>query len=128
MGTNCPSLTVSSPGGAAAIRAHGWREADFELEVETLDPNTAEVEACLGKAGVRCLATEAVEALLRICFDGLGMRRVTAGCFADNVPSWRIFAEIVVPMSLPGLVATFLITLSFIWNEFLFALFLTTSR
>jgi hypothetical protein len=46
---------------AAAIRAHGWREADFELELETLDPNTAEVEACLGKAGVRCLPTEAVE-------------------------------------------------------------------
>ena len=46
---------------AAAIRDHGWREADFELELETLDPSTAEVEACLGKAGVRCLATEAVE-------------------------------------------------------------------
>ena len=46
---------------AAAIRGHGWREADFELEAETLDPNTAEVEACLGRAGVRCLPTEAVE-------------------------------------------------------------------
>ena len=45
----------------ATIRDHGWREADFELEVETLDPNTAEVEACLGRAGVRCLTTEAVE-------------------------------------------------------------------
>ncbi len=46
---------------AAAIRAHGWCEADFELELESLDPNTAEVEACLGKAGVRCLPAEAVE-------------------------------------------------------------------
>lgn len=45
----------------AAIRDHGWREADFELEVETLDPNTAEVEACLGRAAVRCLPTESVE-------------------------------------------------------------------
>ena len=46
----------------------------------------------------------------------------------DNVPSWRIFTDIVLPMSLPGLIATFLITLSALWNEFLFALFLTTSQ
>jgi multiple sugar transport system permease protein len=41
---------------------------------------------------------------------------------------WRIFIEIVVPMSAPGLAATFMIALSFVWNEFLFALFLTTSK
>jgi multiple sugar transport system permease protein len=40
----------------------------------------------------------------------------------------RIFLEIVVPMVRPGLIATFMITLSFVWNEFLNALLLTTSR
>src|SRR3954453_13115049 len=34
--------------------------------------------------------TEAVEALLGICFERLGVRRVTAGCYTDNVPSWRL--------------------------------------
>ena len=34
--------------------------------------------------------TEAVEALLSICFDQLGVRRVTAGCFTANEPSWRL--------------------------------------
>lgn len=65
--------------------------------------------------------------LMRDFFQALPIE-VEEAALVDNVPSWRIFAEIVVPMSLPGLVATFLITLSFIWNEFLFALFLTTSR
>ena len=31
-------------------------------------------------------------------------------------------------MSAPGLAATFMITLAFVWNEFLFALFLTNTR
>ena len=44
--------------------------------------------------GGRGLATEAVEALLRLCFEGLGLRRVTAGCFADNVPSWRLMERV----------------------------------
>jgi RimJ/RimL family protein N-acetyltransferase len=39
-------------------------------------------------------ATEAVRALLRICFVDLGLRRVTAGCFAANVPSWRLMEKL----------------------------------
>jgi len=39
-------------------------------------------------------ATEAVQAMLRICFDGLRLRRVTASCFADNVPSWRLMERV----------------------------------
>ena len=65
--------------------------------------------------------------LMRDFFQALPLE-VEEAAMVDNVPSWRIFLEIVVPMSLPGLVATFLITLSSLWNEFLFALFLTTSR
>ncbi|SDP58224.1 Protein N-acetyltransferase, RimJ/RimL family [Pedococcus dokdonensis] len=39
-------------------------------------------------------ATEAVEEVLRICFEDLGLRRVTAGCFADNVRSWRLMERL----------------------------------
>ena len=53
---------------------------------------------------------------------------VEEAALVDDVPRWRIFFEIVVPMVRPGLLATFMIVLAFIWNEFLFALLLTTSR
>lgn len=39
-------------------------------------------------------ATEAAGALLRICFDGLGLRRVIAQCFAENAASWRIMEKL----------------------------------
>ena len=35
-------------------------------------------------------ATEALEAVLRICFEDLALRRVTATCFAANTASWRV--------------------------------------
>lgn len=40
------------------------------------------------------LATEAVRRLLGVCFTDLGLRRVTAGCFADNAPSWRLMERV----------------------------------
>ena len=64
--------------------------------------------------------------LMRDFFAALPVE-VEEAAMVDNVPSWRIFLGIVVPMSVPGLAATFMITLSFVWNEFLFALFLTNS-
>jgi RimJ/RimL family protein N-acetyltransferase len=39
-------------------------------------------------------ATEAVQELLRLCFEDLGLRRVTANCFADNVSSWRLMERV----------------------------------
>jgi RimJ/RimL family protein N-acetyltransferase len=42
----------------------------------------------------RGYATEAVRGLIRLCFDELGLRRVTAQCFADNVASWRLMERI----------------------------------
>lgn len=39
-------------------------------------------------------ATEAVEELLRICFEDLSLRRVTANCFADNEASWRLMERL----------------------------------
>lgn len=44
----------------------------------------------------------------------------------DNIGRMRIFFQIVLPMSVPGLTATSMIVLAFIWNEFLFALLLTS--
>jgi RimJ/RimL family protein N-acetyltransferase len=39
-------------------------------------------------------ATEAVAELIRICFEDLMLRRVTALCFADNEPSWRLMERL----------------------------------
>ena len=39
-------------------------------------------------------ATEAVEAALRICFQDLGLRRVTASCFAANTASYRLMERV----------------------------------
>lgn len=55
----------------------------------------AEIGWCLDPAYEgRGYATEAVRELVRICFADLGLRRVTAACFADNEPSWRLMERI----------------------------------
>ncbi len=46
----------------------------------------------------------------------------------DGASRYRTFWSIVLPLSLPGLVATFLFVLVFAWNEYLFALFLTSAN
>lgn len=57
------------------------------------------VQADLGWAlhpdhGGRGLATEAATETLRICFEDLGLRRVTADCFAANEASWRLMERV----------------------------------
>ncbi|HJQ02612.1 MAG TPA: GNAT family protein [Jatrophihabitans sp.] len=39
-------------------------------------------------------ATEAVREMVRYCFQGLGVRRVTANCFLDNDTSWRLMERV----------------------------------
>jgi RimJ/RimL family protein N-acetyltransferase len=39
-------------------------------------------------------ATEAIHATIGLCFDGLGLRRVHASCFADNTASWRLMERL----------------------------------
>jgi multiple sugar transport system permease protein len=46
----------------------------------------------------------------------------------DGASPYRIFRSIVLPVSVPGLVATFLFVLVFAWNEYLLALFLSSAR
>lgn len=45
----------------------------------------------------------------------------------DGASRFRIFRSIVLPLAVPGLIATFLFVLVFAWNEYLLALFLSSS-
>ena len=42
----------------------------------------------------RGYATEGIREVLRLCFGELGLRRVTAECFADNTASWRLMERV----------------------------------
>jgi multiple sugar transport system permease protein len=46
----------------------------------------------------------------------------------DGASPYRIFRAIVLPVAVPGLVATFLFVLVFAWNEYLLALFLSSAN
>jgi RimJ/RimL family protein N-acetyltransferase len=69
-----------------------WSQAEVADEAKA---SQAELGWVLDPAyGGQGLATEAVAELLRICFEDLGLRRVTALCFADNEPSWRLMERL----------------------------------
>jgi multiple sugar transport system permease protein len=65
--------------------------------------------------------------LMRDFFQALPVE-IEEAALVDDVPRFRIFLEIVLPMARPGLIATAMITLSFVWNEFLFSLLLTAGN
>jgi RimJ/RimL family protein N-acetyltransferase len=44
--------------------------------------------------GGRGYATEAVRAAIECCFGPMGLRRVTANCFAGNSASWRLMERL----------------------------------
>src|SRR6266540_1984534 len=48
--------------------------------------------------------------------------------FVDGASTFRVFRSITLPLSMPGLVATFLIVFVFAWNEYLLALFLSSAN
>lgn len=88
-----------------AVENEGLVIGDLYLHVENAWAQTEVkdeargVQAEIGWAfdpasGGQGLATEAVVAMLGICFDGLRLRRVLAGCFADNTPSWRLMERV----------------------------------
>ena len=39
-------------------------------------------------------AKEAAREMFRLCFEDLGLRRVVAGCFVDNEPSWQLMERL----------------------------------
>jgi multiple sugar transport system permease protein len=65
--------------------------------------------------------------LMRDYFAALP-RELEESAAVDGASVYRIVRSIVLPISVPGLVATFLIVLIFAWNEFLIALILTSAR
>jgi multiple sugar transport system permease protein len=64
--------------------------------------------------------------LMRDYFASLP-RELEESAAVDGASIYRIVRSIVLPISVPGLVATFLIVLIFAWNEFLIALVLTSA-
>jgi multiple sugar transport system permease protein len=64
--------------------------------------------------------------LMRDYFAALP-RELEESAAVDGASVYRIIRSIVLPISVPGLVATFLIVLIFAWNEFLIALVLTSA-
>jgi multiple sugar transport system permease protein len=65
--------------------------------------------------------------LMRDFFASLP-RELEESAAVDGASVYRIVRSIVLPISVPGLVATFLIVLIFAWNEFLIALVLTSAN
>lgn len=69
--------------GMGQFDGDDWRGAEGVLGY-TVDP---------AQAG-RGYATEIARALVDLAFSELGLHRVTAGCFADNVGSWRVMEKL----------------------------------
>jgi multiple sugar transport system permease protein len=48
--------------------------------------------------------------------------------YIDGASRLNVFLRVALPLAMPGLIATSLLAFSFIWNEFLFAVILTSDR
>ncbi|MGN8026363.1 GNAT family N-acetyltransferase [Microbacterium sp. 22242] len=69
-----------------------WSQAEVRAQAERVQ---AELGWVMDPAHHgRGYATEAVRAVIAICFEQLGLRRVSAGCFAANEPSWRMMERL----------------------------------
>ena len=69
-----------------------WAQAEVRDRAKDV---FAEIGWCLAPAHEgHGYATEAVRDLLAVSFEGLGLRRVVANCFADNDPSWRLMERL----------------------------------
>ena len=70
----------------------GWSQLEVRDQAAGVQ---AEVGWCFDPAYQgQGLATEAATALLDICFDALGLRRVVANCFAGNLASRRLMERL----------------------------------
>ena len=70
-------------------------DAWSQVEVADRAGREAEIGWCLSPAHQgHGYVTEAATELVRICFDDLGVRRMTAAAFADNLPSLRIMERL----------------------------------
>ncbi|KHK95872.1 hypothetical protein LK09_17800 [Microbacterium mangrovi] len=70
----------------------GWAQAEVAAHARNTQ---AELGWVFDPAyGGRGYATEAVRAVIALCFGPLGLRRVHAGCFASNEASWRLMERV----------------------------------
>ena len=85
-------LLAERPGQAGAPSEDGWAQVEV---AEAARGAQAELGWVLHPhhAG-RGYGAEAVRELIRICFEELDLRRVTAHCFADNKQSWRLMERV----------------------------------
>lgn len=82
-----------TPIGDIMVRpGDGWAQIEVAAEAKSVE---AELGWVLDPAYTgRGYATEAIRAVIDVCFGALGLRRVHAGCFADNEPSWRLMERL----------------------------------
>ncbi|MDQ7992500.1 MAG: GNAT family protein [Propionicimonas sp.] len=90
------SVTVRLEGrivGSAKLHVEdGWAQAEVAVQAGR---QQCEVGWVLDPAVQgRGLGTELARELLAIAFDGLGVRRVVALCFADNTASWKVMQKL----------------------------------
>lgn len=70
----------------------GWGQEEVAAQAKGVQ---AELGWTLDPAfGGQGYATEAVRALIGLCFGPLGLRRLHADCFLDNEPSWRLMERL----------------------------------
>lgn len=65
--------------------------------------------------------------IMRDQFDAVP-RELEEAALVDGLGVWGAFARIVVPLTLPGMVAAFIIALILCWNEYFFAALLTSTN
>jgi RimJ/RimL family protein N-acetyltransferase len=79
--------------GEVSVRLKdGWSQKEVEARATGVEAEIGWVIAPAHQG--QGFATEAARAALQICFDQLGLRRVTAGCFVENEASWRIMEKL----------------------------------
>jgi RimJ/RimL family protein N-acetyltransferase len=81
------------PIGDVMVRLRdGWAQLEVADEAKGIE---AELGWVLDPARTgQGYATEAMRAVIGVCFWALGLRRVQAGCFAANEPSWRLMERL----------------------------------
>ena len=85
--------TAPTPIGDIMVRrGDGWAQLEVDARAKGVE---AELGWVLDPAHTgHGYATEAIRAVIDVCFGPLGLRRVHAGCFADNEPSWRLMERL----------------------------------
>ncbi|MCZ4150276.1 hypothetical protein BZG21_38465, partial [Escherichia coli] len=70
----------------------GWGQSEIAQHGKGVEGNLGwSFDPAYGGKGY---ATEAIRAAIGLCFGPLGLRRITAECFAANEPSWKLMERV----------------------------------